>query len=154
MEIRLFEKSDSKKVAKLLKNTVNIVETQGYAEKEVSSWPNDDVNLRDWDSYFLKEFTIVGEINKTIVSIAQIEDNGHISCFYCHPDFRRQGIGGKLYSALEDYARSKNISAIFTECSSTDLPFYQKMGFEITHKQKVLIRGEVPTHYIVKKDIS
>lgn len=153
MEIRLYQKGDSTKVVKLLQDTVNIIDTQDYAEIETRSGVLDYEQSRDWEAFFLDSFTIVAEIKNTIVGVAQIEDNGHISCFYCHSDFRRQGIGGQLYAALEDYAKSKRIPTIYTETSSSDRPFFLQMGFEDVQKQKVLVGGKVPTHYVIKKDL-
>jgi len=153
MEIRLYQKGDSKQVVKLLQGTVNIVDTQSYAEIETESGMLDHGQSQDWESFFLDSFTIVAEINSTIVGVAQIEDDGHINCFYCHSDFRRQGIGGQLYTALEDYAKTKRIPTIYSETSSSDRPFFLQMGFEEVQKQKVLIGGKVPTHFVIKKDL-
>jgi putative acetyltransferase len=153
MEIRLFQKGDMPQIEKLLQDTVNIVDTEGQTQTSTQSWNASNPDIADWESLFLDKFTIVSEIKSTIVGIAQIEDTGHISCFFCHPKFRRQGIGGQLYSAIEDYARSKAISTIYTETNQTDRQFYHQMGFDLVQKQKVLVGGEVPTHYVVKKDI-
>ena len=154
MEIRLYQKGDSEQIARLLQDTVNIVESQGFAETQTESHLQHNPELQDMESFFLDKFTIVAEIKGTIVGVAQIEDNGHIRCFFCHSDFRRQGIGEQLFSAVEDYARSKQIPTIHTETSSSDRPFFLKMGFEDVQKQKVLVGGKVPTHFIIKKDIS
>ena len=152
MEIRLYQKGDTPQIEQLLQDSVNIVDTEGQTQTSTSFWSAGSPDA-DWESFFLDKFTIVCEIKDTIVGVAQIEDTGHISCFYCHPKFRRQGIGGQLYSAIEDYARSKNIPTIYTETSEADRPFYFQMGFDIVQKQKVLVGGEVPIHYVVKKDI-
>ncbi|MDZ7680230.1 MAG: GNAT family N-acetyltransferase [Fodinibius sp.] len=153
MEIRLFQKDDTQQVEQLLQDSVNIVDTEGQTQTSTKRWNANNPEITNWEALFLNKFTIVSEIKDTIVGIAQIEDTGHISCFFCHPKFRRQGIGGQLYSALEDYARSKNIPTIYTECSDTDRPFYLQMEFDIVQKQKVLVDGEVPIYYIVKKDL-
>lgn len=153
MEIRLFQKGDSQQVVNLLHDTADIVDSEGHTETEYPSWSSENLQAQDWDAFFLDKFSIVAEIKQTIVGIAQIEDTGHINCFYCHPDFRRQGIGGQLYAAIEDYARSKNMPTVFTETSSPDRPFFLQMGFEEVQQQKVLIGGKVPTHFIIKKDL-
>lgn len=153
MEIRLYQKGDSKQVVKLLQDTVNIVETEVHPQIETRSAALESVQSQDWESYFLSNFTIIAEIENTIVGVAQIEDNGHISCFYCHSDFRRQGIGSQLYAALEDYAFTKQIPTIYTETNSSDRPFFLQLGFEDVQEQKVLIGGKVPTHFIIKKDL-
>ena len=35
---------------------------------------------------------IIAIINNQIVGFAEFEANGHIDCFYCHPDFQGKGL--------------------------------------------------------------
>jgi GNAT superfamily N-acetyltransferase len=153
MEIRLFKKSDAKQVAQLLNNSVKIPDPQGFSEADVQPGTPNIIPLQDWEKTFLNKFTVVAEVDHTIIGIAQLEKTGHINCFYCHQDFRRQGIGGKLYAALEDYALSKHIPVLHTEASTSDCPFFVQMGFQKVQKQKVLIRGEVKESFVMEKKI-
>jgi len=154
MEIRLFRKSDAEQVAYLFRDTVRIVNRQDYSKEQIRAWAPDNVHFKDWKESCLKKFTIVAVLDGTIIGFAQFEDKGHIDCFYCHHEYQRQGIGSQLYEAIEDYARTRGIPKIFTEASITSRPFFMKMGFAYVQKQKVLIRGEMLTNYIMEKDIS
>lgn len=153
MEIRKFEKSDTEQVAKLIQDSVKILNPQESSEQQSQSQTSSNIPFRDWEESFLQTFTIIAEQNHRVVGIAQLDDTGHINWFYCHPDFRRQGIGGQLYAAIEDYAYSKNIPTLFTETHPTDSPFFFKMGFQKVQKQKSLIRGEIISSFILQKVI-
>lgn len=153
MEIRLFKKGDTEQVAQLLHNTVKILDTEEYSEAQVQAWSPNNIHFRDWEETCLKNFTIVAIVSNTIIGIAQLESNGHINCFYCHQDFRRQGIGRQLYTALEEYAYSKQISNIYTETSDEESPFFLKMGFQKVQKQNVLIRGQLQTSFVIEKPL-
>lgn len=153
MEIRLFKKGDASQVAKLLNDSVKIPDAQGFTKAEIRPDIPNITHFRNWEEICLKEFTVVAEVDETIIGIAQLEQTGHINCFYCHQDFRRQGIGGKLYFAIEDYARSKHIATLFTETSTSDRPFFFQMGFQTVQKQRVLIRGEMKTSFVMEKKI-
>lgn len=153
MNIRLFRKGDAEQVAQLFGNTVRIIDEEEYPKSESKAWMFDDVQYQRWEENCLNNFTIVAETDDAIVALAQFEDNGHINGFYCHPDSQRQGIGRQLYEAIEDYARSKNISPIYTEANPSTRTFFIKMGFSHVQKLKVLVRGEMVSVYIMEKNI-
>ena len=154
MNIRLYQKGDLEQLARLLQETVNIVGSEGHTETQAQSWTPNNLSRRDLEEFFMDRFTIVAEHNGKLIGVAQMDDTGHINCFYCDPEFRRQGIGSQLFTVIEDFAQSKNISTIYTETSQEDLPFYLKMGFREVQRQKVLIGGEVPTHVVIEKKVT
>lgn len=154
MILRLFRKGDAKQVAQLFGDTVKIVNKEEYSETEHHIWTPDDLQFQRWEENCLNNFTIVAEVDDTIVALAQFEDIGHISCFYCHPDYQRRGIGRQLYEAIEDYASTKNIPIIYTEANITTRTFFLKMGFTHVQKLKALVRGEMFTNYVMKKHVS
>ncbi|MDZ7660279.1 GNAT family N-acetyltransferase [Fodinibius sp.] len=154
MEIRLYKKGDIEQVAHLLGDSVSILNAEGYPETEKSSFALNNIQYTDWEETCLTNFTVVAEINNSIVGIGQINYGGHINCFYCHPDYRGQGIGKQLYTALEEYATAKDISTIHTETNALDRPFYFKMGFSTVQKQRVLLNGEIESNFVVQKQLS
>ncbi len=152
MEIRKFHKSDTQEVAELLHNSVKILNLQGSSE-HTHSQAAANISFHNWEESFLQKFTIVAELNRTIVGIGQLDNTGHINWFYCHPDYRRRGIGGQLYAALEEHAYWKNIQTLYTEANSGDTPFFVKMGFQKVHKQNTLIKGEIKNSFVLQKKV-
>ncbi|WP_440998924.1 GNAT family N-acetyltransferase [Fodinibius sp. SL11] len=153
MEIRLYQQGDIKQVAQLLGDSVSILNAQGFSETEMHSFAPDNIHFKDWEQTCMSKFTVVAESNNRITGIGQIDRSGHISCFYCHPDYRGQGIGKQLYKALEEYAAAKNITTIHTETSALDRPFYFKMGFSTVQKQKILLQGEIQSNFVIEKQV-
>lgn len=153
MEIRLYKKGDIEQIALLLGDSVSILDAKKYSETEIHSVAPNNVHFKDWEETCLTKFTVVAEINTQITGIGQIDKKGHISCFYCHPDYRGRGLGKQLYSALEQYAIANNITTIHTETSSEDRPFYLKIGFTTVQKQQVLIGGKVQTNFVIEKEL-
>lgn len=154
MEIRLYKKGDIEQIAHLLGDSVSMLNVEGFTETEMHSVISNNMPVKDWEETCLSKFTVVAENNNRIIGIGQIDKNGHISCFYCHPDYRGQGTGRKLYKALEEFATAKNISAIHTETSALDRPFFFKMGFSTVQKQRVLLEGEIQSNFVVEKQLS
>jgi putative acetyltransferase len=153
MEIRLYQQGDIKQVAQLLGDSVSILNAQGFSETEIDSFAPNHIHLKEWEESCLTNFTVVAESNYRIVGIGQIEPNGHINCFYCHPDNRGQNIGRQLYTTLEEYAKAKHIPVIHTETNAEDRPFYFKMGFTTVQKQKVLLQGSIESTFILEKQL-
>lgn len=153
MEIRLFKKGDIRQVTQLLGDSVSILDTEKYSETEVRSFSPDKIHFENWEKICLEKFTIVAESGDNIVGIAQMDQIGHISCFYCHADYRRQGIGQQLFTALEEYALGKDIPVLHTETAPLNLPFYVKLGFKTVQKQNVLIGGEIKENFVIKKEL-
>ncbi len=153
MEIRLYKKGDIEQIAHLLGDSVSILNAQGFSETDMHSFTPDNIHFKDWEETCLTKFTVVAESNNRIVGIGQIDKTGHINCFYCHPDYRGQGIGRQLYAALEEYATAKNITTIYTEANALDRPFYFKMGFSTVQKQRVLLNGEIKSNFVVEKQL-
>lgn len=154
MEIRLYRKGDIEQVAHLLGDSVSILNAEGYSETEIHTFAPDNIHFRDWEETCLTKFTVIAESNNRIVGIAQMDYNGHISCFFCHADYRGRGLGKQLYMALEDYAKGKNIGTIYTETNAQYRPFYFKIGFNTVQKQDVLINGKIETNFIIEKKLT
>ena len=139
-------------VAQLFQDTVTILDSIEYTETEIRMWAPDNVHFRDWEESCLQKFTLVAEVNNRIVGFAQLNNDGHINAFYCHPDHQGKGIGKQLYAIIEDYATSHNISRIYTEVHLSVRPFFINLGFEDVQKQ--LIQGDIQKNYIVQKKLA
>jgi GNAT superfamily N-acetyltransferase len=60
---------------------------------------------------------------------------GFVHLVGIHPDFRRRGVAGTLYSAFEDACREHRcvgIKAITTQGNEGSVRFHQALGFQVT----------------------
>ncbi|MGY3882464.1 GNAT family N-acetyltransferase [Aeromonas veronii] len=74
----------------------------------------------------------------------------HIEGLWIDESIRRDGWGGRLLSAMEQYAQSKGISNYHLETTSFQaLPFYQKQGYEVFGQLPDMPPGHVS--YFLKK---
>jgi len=93
------------------------------------------------EKYYLKndgQFLIAYDVKeKQIIGTIALENKGQygiLKRFYIKEDYQKNGIGKKLYNALENYVREKtNINKIYLACGSRlkkAHDFYIKNGFE------------------------
>lgn len=153
MEIRLFRLEDAEQVAQLFHETVREVNCRDYSEKQVHAWAPDDIHFRNWEKTCAQRFTYVADQAGVIVGFGELEVNGHISCFYCHKNYQRCGVGSQIYQAIEAKAIAFGLDDLVTEASITARPFFERMGFFLLKEQQVLCRGEIFTNYAMKKSL-
>ena len=151
MQIRLFQSRDTEQIAQLFHDTVRQINIQDYSPKQVAAWSPENIYFRDWLQACSSRFTYVAEQQGKIIGFGEIEVDGHIDCFYVHHRHQRQGVGTKLYLAIENKARKLNLTCLLTEASITAKPFFTSRGFRTVSVQQVWCRGEKFTNYLMKK---
>lgn len=151
MEIRLFQPEDTSQIAQLFHNTVRKVNIQDYSLRQVTAWAPDDIYFRDWVTICSSNFTYVAWENEEILGFGELKSNGHIDCFYIHAQHQRQGIGSKIYQAIEIKAKQLKNTRLTTEASITAKPFFISQGFKIVNPQQVSCRGEIFINYLMEK---
>lgn len=153
MIIRPFKKSDVSQIAQLFHDTVREVNIMDYSERQVQAWAPDNIHFRDWQKACSEKYTFVAEENGEITGFAELEEDGHIDCFYCHKDYQRQGIGQLLFQSLEKKAQDLELKKLSAEVSITAKPFFHKIGFVEVKRQDVNTRGETFVNYVMDKKL-
>ncbi len=151
MEIRLFEPEDTKQIAQLFHDTVRLINIQDYSQKQVNAWSPDELNFRDWRDICASRFTYIAIANEQIVGFGELEADGHIDCFYVHYQYQRQGVGSKIYQAIEIKTRELKLTRLYTEASITAKPFFINQGFIVIKQQQVFCRGVAFINFLIDK---
>lgn len=153
MLIRLFEPEDTEQIAQLFHDTVRQINLRDYSKQQVAAWSPDNIYFRNWAAVCSERFTYVAETNQKIVGFGELEANGHIDCFYVHYQHQHQGIGSKIYRAIELKADRLKLNYLFTEASITAKPFFSSRGFTVVRQQQVVCRGEKFINYLMQKTL-
>ena len=153
MKIRLFRAEDTEQVAQLFHDTVRRINIRDYSREQVKAWSPDDIHFRNWLEICSSRFTYVAEQDLRIIGFGELEASGHVDCFYSHHNYQRQGVGNKIYKAIENKALELNLTRLFTEASITAQPFFIKQGFSIIKEQQVACRGETFKNCLMEKQL-
>ncbi|MGF1587691.1 MAG: GNAT family N-acetyltransferase [Pleurocapsa sp.] len=151
MQVRLFKPEDSEQIAQLFHDTVRKINIQHYSPEQIQAWATDDIYLRDWLEVCSHRFTYVAQKDDKIVGFGELEADGHIDCFYTHYQHQGEGVGSRIYQAIEIKARELDLACLFTEVSITAKPFFISRGFSVIKQQQVWCRGQTFINYLMEK---
>ncbi len=85
--------------------------------------------LRDFMEILISKF----EQRRTISQIALPAKRGYIADFYVLPEYRRHGVGGKLFSECKKWFLSRGLYMVdlqYLAVNEAGKRFWEKMGFE------------------------
>ena len=149
---RDYHEEDAPFLAAIYFNTIHHVNIKDYSQVQVDAWaPQNTLETASWIQKWHRIKPIVALLNEKIVGFVELEDNGHIDCFYCHHEHQGCGIGRILMQAAETKAKNISVQKIFAEISITARPFFEAMGFKIVKAQQVTIRDVVFDNFLMEK---
>ena len=133
MDIRKYIENDTVELCDLYYNTIHLVNKADYTQDELEAWaPSNSYDeasykkdIKRWNA--IKPFIAVKD--NVIVGFAELEEGGHINCFFVHHEYQGQGVGTQLLDACIQEARERGYGKIFAEVSITSRPFCEKRGF-------------------------
>lgn len=128
MNIRRAHIKDAKKISYLIRKNAEMVEANGYNNAQKKTWA--DQNKRKSIEEKIKTFPIFCAFQKEQL-VGTIGLNKNMLCgMYISYSKRGQGIGNKLVSYLESYAKKKNVRELVLTASPNGYGFYLKNGFK------------------------
>ncbi len=153
MLIRKFDSSDTEEIMQLFYDTVHRINIQDYSSEQVDAWATKDMDAAQWSEQLQSRMTYVAEEQGKLIGFAELEQTGHINCFYCHAEYQRMGVGTQLLNQIQSKAKNLGIQKLFTEASITAKQFFERQGFRVITAQEVERRAMKFINYVMEKDI-
>ncbi len=149
--LREYKPSDCPFLSKLFYDTVHSVNAGDYTNEQLNAWATGSVDLEEWNRSFLEHDTLIAEIDGEIVGFADMDKTGYLDRLYIHKDFRSKGIAAALVNELEKRARNSGIICFATYSSITAKPFFEKQGYTVERKNRVVRNGSTLINYKMTK---
>jgi putative acetyltransferase len=153
MIIRRFENRDAAALAEIFHKSVHVVGRRDYSDAQVA--------VRSPAIQTPEEFSARMEDGRTLLvattaagtpaGFIELELNGHIDRFYCHPDSAGIGIGQALYQELETTAVAAKIARLHVEASEAARRFFLREGFTLLERRDFEVRGVAIHNYKMAK---
>ena len=78
----------------------------------------------------------------------------YVDFAYIRPGFQGSGLFRRLYAAIEEAALETGQTRLTVHASLMAQPAFSAMGFEITQRETVEVRGEQLDRFAMKKPLS
>ncbi|WP_237402310.1 GNAT family N-acetyltransferase [Rhodovulum sulfidophilum] len=119
MNIRDFRPGDSAMLASIFHEAVHAVGSRDYSPEQVAAWSPAPVPAEQFLARISDGRSVFVAVTGSDAPIAfiELEEDGHIDCFYCSPEFVGHGVGKALYQRLETAALAMGLSRLHVEAS-------------------------------------
>ena len=153
MNIRRYQTGDHREIAELFYRSVHESCGRDYTKQQREAWAPTPVDNEKWKRRCdgKKPFLVVEK--DQILGFAELENDGHIDCFYVHPEHQKKGVGSFLLNHLENVAGKKGIKKLFAEVSLTAKTFFEGRGFKIVRTNEININNQVLKNFKMEKII-
>jgi putative acetyltransferase len=150
MRIRDFRMADSKEIADLFHGSVHSLDAENFSAEELEAWAPTPPDYSHWRERLAAKKPYVAEREGMIIGFIELEDDGHIDCFYTHRDFQRQGVGSALYNHLLKEADARDVHDLYVEASAIARPFFEREGFRFEKANRLELRGQILTNFSMR----
>ena len=147
VRIRDFKVSDASKLAQIYHDAVRLVGSRDYSQEQIEAWSPRPVSAEQFIQRVSDGRCVFVAVDQddTPLGFIELEDDGHIDCFYCGPQVAGTGVGAELYGHLERAASGAKLSRLYVEASEAARRFFLRNGFSQVKRRDFVLRG-VPIH--------
>ena len=153
MVIRKAVPGDLNELQKIFIDSVTKVCRSDYTFEQINAWASAVDNWKRWEDVLTNQFVAVSQDKNILTGFCSLEKDNYGDFLYIHSDYQRRGIATELYIFIENEAKRLYQKEIFSHVSITAKPFFEKAGFHVLKKQKILLKGVELTNYWMKKRI-
>lgn len=153
MKVRNFRPDDAVQLAEILHASVHEIGSKYYTQAQTNAWSPAPVSADEFlarVSDGRSVFVAVDEADKPLGFI-ELEQDGHIDCFYCHPKSTRMGVGAELYAKLEAAALKHGQTRLNVEASEAAKAFFLNVGFTPIKRREFERNGVKIHNYLMEK---
>jgi len=151
MQVKRFEEQYTPQMNAIYYHTIHSVNCRDYTPEELEAWaPKEVLSEESYqkDTERFKEINpFVAVEGDIVLGFAELEDGGHINCFFVHHEHQGRGVGKMLLDACISEARTLGYTRIIAEVSITARPFFLKCGFIVVRPVLCDISGMQMKYY-------
>ncbi|MEZ5826495.1 MAG: GNAT family N-acetyltransferase [Geminicoccaceae bacterium] len=147
MRIRDFVADDAAALALIFHESVRRVGSRDYGREQVEAWSPAPVSAETFLARVSDGRLVLVAVDERDrpVGFIELETDGHIDCFYCHPDCVGTGVGSALHARLEQGARKAGLPRLHVEASEAARRFFLRKGYDLIGRRD-FVRNNVPIH--------
>ena len=97
--------------------------------------------------------TVAVSNNDIPAAFIEFETDGHIDCFYCHPDVAGLGVGRALFRHAQSQAIAAGFTRLYVEASEAARRFFLREGFKVTALREFQLRSVAIHNHSMEKQL-
>lgn len=153
IEVRRYLPGEEPSLQEIYSESTRRLNSRDYTPQQIERWVAKHADLPEWVERLKKTNPFVAVIKSRPVAFGELEGDGHIDFFYCHPDYQGQGAGSELLRTITAEALQLGLKSLHAEVSVTAEPFFTKKGFQVLEERNPIICGAPAKQYIMRKEI-
>ncbi|MFN3225667.1 MAG: GNAT family N-acetyltransferase [Hyphomicrobiales bacterium] len=155
MIIRPFKPTDAPDLTEILHAAVHVIGARDYTPEQLRAWSPAPMPSQDYVTRVADGRTVLVALgaSERPVAFIEIEADGHIDCFYCHPDFAGSGVGRALFRHALSHAIKADCPRLFVEASAAARRFFLREGFVVIARREFLRRNLIIHNYAMEKKL-
>ena len=149
--IRKYQQGDELALREIFFNTIRQINIKDYSPLQVQAWAPENFDPDEWRQRMQAINPFIALLGDVIVGYADIQDDGYIDHFFCHYAHQGKGIGKTLMKTLAEEGQKKGIVRFYSHASITARPFFEHFGFAVIKAQRVEVRGQILSNFVMEK---
>ncbi|MEM5520508.1 GNAT family N-acetyltransferase [Sulfitobacter sp. AS59] len=154
VRIRPLRPTDSAQAVQVFFDAIHRGTADVYSASQRQAWAGTRPDTDGWRNRLVGVQGFAAETAGKFLGFMTIDETGYIDLAFVSPDAMGQGIGRKLYNAVEHRARELGVTALSTHASKKARPFFERMGWSIDCAQTVEKRDVTLTNYKMSKTLA
>ncbi len=151
--IRKAVPEDLDRVSRLFRKTIKSVNAKDYDPIQLKAWSAKYNDISWWRERIRTDYFLIVEDQWRILGFCSVSGKGSLDLIYVHKDFQGNGVGSALMAEIDNYYANLGIREIVSEVSITAKPFFIKMGFDYSQRQKKDVNGVEVMNFIMRKKV-
>ncbi|PQO44439.1 GNAT family N-acetyltransferase [Blastopirellula marina] len=153
IEVRRAKPEEYLSLWSLFHDTIHQVNALDYSLEQIAVWAPDEIEMLHWIARMEGINPLVAVAGRQVVGFTDLQSDGLVDMFFVHHQWQGQGIGKRLFAAIEEEADRLGLSELHSHVSITARPFFESRGFVVVKQQEVEIRGVSLTNFVMRKSL-
>ncbi len=156
IRLRPYNPTDAPILASIMHESVHEIGARDYTAAQLDAWSPEPIAQDRFDARVSDGRSVIVAVSDDDEPVAfiELEANGHIDFFYCHPKVAGTGVGKMLFVQVHSLAVARGIARLFVEASEAARRFFLREGFRIVARREFERRGVLIHNYAMERFLS
>lgn len=151
IEIRRALPDEYPSLWRLFHQTIHQVNCRDYSPEQLAVWAPDEIEMPRWIARMEGIDPLVAVCENQIVGFTDLQPDGLIDMFFVDHQRQGEGIGKRLFQAIETEADRLGLAELHSHVSITARPFFASRGFVVETEQEVNLQGVILRNFLMRK---